>query len=493
MGAYEDAKNSRIERIYENALELFIFFDESGMILGGNKTAKEDLGYKDGFEGVNITDVFPRVMRMNGKNVESYGLTEGKYTETVAYRKNLTCFAVDFRVIIEQTETGFLGICMCVNAAVRANAIKDMVKAKEKVEDAMKVRNEFVSNVTHELRTPVNGIKGISKNLMETDLNKDQLDSINVIQLCCSNMIQIINNLLDFSKMEAGKFTLEEREFSFHEFMDKTIAMNITPINEKGLKLLLNISSEIPDQLIGDELRISQIITNLLSNAVKFTAVGQIIVDVCKSMEVNGYIELFFMISDTGIGIAKEDMHKLFKSFSQVDASITRRFGGTGLGLAIVKELVELMDGEIQVDSEAGKGTTFSFSIRLKLPSVGEQKSAYEKGAFVYDGTQRRAISSITDESYAADELYRFGSSDNIKELKSTLEKLVICIEMENWEKAEGFASTVKKLVSDNSEIKKKAFCMEMVIRKSDHDNSLEAYNDFVKMLQDYIKEEELS
>lgn len=489
MGAYEDAKNSKMEKIYENALELFIFFDKFGMILGGNKTAKEDLGYKDGFDDVNITDVFPRVMRMNGDYVESYDLTEGRYTETVAYRKNLTCFAVDFRVMMEKTEEGFFGICMCVNAAVRAGAIKDMVKAKEKVEDAMKVRNEFVSNVTHELRTPVNGIMGISKNLMETNLDKEQLESVNVIQLCCSNMIQIINNLLDFSKLEAGKFTLEEREFSFHEFMDKTIAMNITPINEKGLRLLLNVSSEIPDKLIGDELRISQIITNLLSNAVKFTSVGQIIVDVCKTMEMNGFIELFFMVSDTGIGIAKEDMHKLFKSFSQVDASITRRFGGTGLGLTIVKELVELMDGEIQVDSEVGKGTTFSFSIRLKLPSAGEQTSAYERGAFVYDGNKRRAVSSITDESYAIDELYHFGSSDNIRELKSTLEKLVICIEMENWEKAEGFAATVKKLVSDNADVKKKAFRMEMTIRKSNHDDSLEAYNGFVEMLRDYMKE----
>lgn len=489
MGAYEDAKNSKIEKIYENALELFIFFDEFGMILGGNQTAKEDLGYKDGFENVNITDVFPRAMRMNGKYVESYDLTEGKYTETVAYRKNLTCFAVDFRVIMEQTEKGFLGICMCVNASVRANAIKDMVKAKEKVEDAMKVRNEFVSNVTHELRTPVNGIMGISKNLMETDLDKDQLESMNVIQMCCSNMIQIINNLLDFSKLEAGKFTLEEREFSFHEFMDRTIAMNITPINEKGLKLLLNVSSEIPDKLIGDELRISQIITNLLSNAVKFTAVGQIIVDVCKTMEINGNIELFFMVSDTGIGIAKEDMHKLFKSFSQVDASITRRFGGTGLGLTIVKELVELMDGEIRVDSEVGKGTTFSFSIRLKLPSAGEKVRAYESGAFVYDGNKRRAVSNITDETYAVDDLYHFGASANIKELNATLEKLVICIEMENWDKAEEFAAIVKKLVSDNADVKRKAFRMEMTIRKSDHDDSLEAYNEFVEMLKDYIKE----
>ena len=206
-------------------------------------------------------------------------------------------------------------------------------------------------------------------------------------------MIEIINNLLDFSKLEAGKFTLEEREFSFREAMDKIIAMNINQINEKGLSLLLNISPEIPERIIGDELRITQILTNLINNAVKFTSMGQIVVDVVKTMELNDTVELFFMVMDTGIGIAPEDMDKLFKSFSQVDAYITRRFRGSGLGLTIVKELVELMDGEVHVESEKGKGSTFSFSIRVKkVENEWETKQAYSSGKFVYDGTSRKEI-----------------------------------------------------------------------------------------------------
>lgn len=481
------------KHFFEHSLEMVLFFDKKGTIVEGNKTAKIELGYGDDLKGKSICSIFSKVLQYEKESLEVFDddararMKEGKTFETVAYRKNQTCFAVDLKIVIEEKEGAFFGMCMALNTAVKVGAIKDMVKAKEKVEDATKVRNEFVSNVTHELRTPVNGILGISRNLLETELDDQQKESVNIIHMCCKNMIAIINNLLDFSKLEAGKFMIEEREFSFREAIDKIIAMNINQVNDKGLKLLLNISPEIPDRIIGDELRISQILTNLINNAVKFTSVGQIVVDVVKTMEINDTVELFFMVMDTGIGIAPEDMDKLFKSFSQVDASITRRFGGSGLGLTIVKELVELMDGEIHVESEKGKGSTFSFSIRVKrADSEIENSKAYASGKFVYDGTIRREINDMDEEVYRIEEIYCLGSPENRREIKNTMEKLIICIEMENWDKAEIFAGTIKKLVENDKELKRKAFRVEMTVRKSDYDKAMEQFNELKVALEAY-------
>ena len=498
MGMIKNTMERKWKFLFEKSLEMVLFFDNKGCIIDGNDSAKKELGYGEELEEISICKVFPKVLQSEKTCLEVVdkhalqAMKEGKTVETVAYRKNQTCFDVDLKIVIENQEDNFFGMCLAVNASAKVGAIKDMVKAKEKVEDATKIRNEFVSNVTHELRTPVNGILGISKNLMETELDEQQKESIEIIHMCCSNMIEIINNLLDFSKLESGKFSLEEREFSFRKAIDKIIAMNINQVNDKGLKLLLNISPDIPDQIIGDELRISQILTNLINNAVKFTSVGQIVVDVVKTMELNDTVELFFMVMDTGIGIAPEDMDKLFKSFSQVDASITRKFGGSGLGLTIVKELVELMDGEVHVESEKGKGSTFSFSINVKkVDSEIENSKAYASGKFVYDGTTRREISDFDEEMQNIEAIYCLGSQENLKEIKNTMEKLIICIEMENWDKAEIFAETIKKLLESDKELKRKAFRVEMTVRKAEYDKAVEQYNELTKAVREYFSESE--
>ena len=484
------------EKIWENSMEAILLFDEEGKIVSANATAKKELGYADTILGQSMATVFPKLFTIQSGKIaiidenSKNKLLDNRVVEDTAYRANQTCFAVDVKVLLEpkMDENSFFGMCCFINTATKVGAIKDMVKAKEKVENATKVRNEFVSNVTHELRTPVNGILGISKNLMDTPLDEQQKESIQIIHMCCSNMIQIINNLLDFSKLEAGKFTLEEREFSFRQALEKIIAMNINQVNEKGLKLILNISPEIPEHVIGDELRITQILTNLLNNAVKFTSVGQIMVDVVKTYELNNMVELFFIVMDTGIGIAPEDMDKLFKSFSQVDASITRKFGGSGLGLTIVKELVELMDGEIHVESEKGKGSTFSFSIRLKKADQEVVESrAYASGKFVYERSTRREIKDIDEEIYNIEEIYRLGSADNIRELHAAMEKLIICLEMENWDKAEIFSETVKKLVETDKDLKRKAFRVEMTVRKADGEAAIAQYKELEKALEETV------
>lgn len=259
-------------------------------------------------------------------------------------------------------------MCYARNIARQKETTKELISAKVEVEEIHKERNEFVANVTHELRTPVNGVMGLAQNLLDTDLSIEQRESVEIITQCCDNMIKIINNILDFSKLQAGKFTIENREFSFHQMMDSLVKVNMPQVDSKGIKLICNVSADIPDMLIGDELRITQVLNNLMSNAIKFTSVGQIVINVVKTIELDDEIELFFMVIDTGIGIAQNEMDKLFKSFSQADASITRKFGGTGLGLSIVKSLVEMMGGTINVESEKGRGSTFSFSVRVKRP-----------------------------------------------------------------------------------------------------------------------------
>lgn len=466
----------------EMMTEMLFQFDKEGRIFYWNRAAVKLLGYQEGFQEVNITDIFGKVLKIHNGKIrlqENIFIKEEdgcQIIETVAYRKNQTICPVELRLNMQEKRQESFGICAAADRSAQKKAEKEVKKAEKTMEEANQLRNEFVSNVTHELRTPVNGILGFTENLLESELSGEQEESLRIIEHCCHNMMRIINNLLDFSKLEAGKFTIEEKEFRFREFIDKTIETNLTKINDKGLRLMVNISPEIPDYVIGDELRLGQVLNNLISNAVKFTPTGQIIIDAAKTMETEKEMELFFMVMDTGIGISEEEKDKLFKSFSQVDTSITRRFGGTGLGLSISKELVSLMNGEIDVQSEKGKGSTFSFSVRLK--KVQSDKGTPEEiygGWYTYEGLGKVRVEEV--DPYAAEEIYRFGSAENRKEMSSVLEKLVICIEMENWQKAENFAGTVKKLITiENQELHRKAFRLELTVRKADKEKSLEQY-----------------
>ena len=379
-----DRMIKRYRAIFENSDDMILYFDEDGEVCEKNKVAMELLGY-DEEESINVQDIF-RTSLKREKDGKIY-LNSGNYGdrfEAVAYRKNETCFSVKLYVVLLPEAAGCYGVCVGRDIAEQKKNKRELSSAQSVVEVAQKERDEMVANVTHELRTPVNGIKGLTTNLLDTELTGEQRESLNIIMQCCENMIKIINNILDFSKLQAGKFTIEYREFSFHHFMDNLVKVNQPQVEEKGLKLVCNVGEDVPDRIICDELRLTQVINNLLSNATKFTSVGQITINVIKSVELADEIELFFMVIDTGIGIAPNEMDKLFKSFSQVDASITRKFGGTGLGLSIVKELVGMMGGEINVESEKGRGSTFSFSVRAKKVDAASQTPAESREASSY-------------------------------------------------------------------------------------------------------------
>ncbi|MSS64475.1 ATP-binding protein [Velocimicrobium porci] len=483
--------------LFEHTLEVILFFDEKGIICDCNQAAYKELGYDTIIGQVSIMDIFRRVFQKSRDGFRFLLKEEmNEVIETVAYRKNLTCYPVDLKISIQKDENFYLGFCSAVSIASKRAAMKDAKKAKVVVEKVNQVQNEFVANVTHELRTPVNGIMGLTNNLLETSMEPSQMESLRIIDRCCQNMIKIINNLLDFSKLEAGKFTIEEKEFSFRKFMDKAVEANLPAINEKGLKLIVSVSPDIPDNLIGDELRLTQILNNLLSNAVKFTNAGNIVIDVIKTYQENEDIELFFVIIDTGIGISEEEKDKLFKSFSQVDASITRRFGGTGLGLSIVKELVELMNGSVNVESEKGKGSTFSFTVRLKLKKE-QQNQNMQSGSFVYKGLEKMSVDSSKylfpiDSYHETDKIHQFGTEENKEVIQGAMEKLIICIEMDNWEKAEHFAGVVKSMISEEQkELRRSAFRLELTVRKEQHEKALEQYNALKEVLEPYLKNKE--
>jgi nitrogen-specific signal transduction histidine kinase len=380
----------------------------------------------------------------------------------------MTCFPVELNIAMMVCSYGEeVYVCTAVDMTRYKESIRKVEETKIQMQESMKARDAFVANVTHELRTPVNGIKGHAELLMEQEEDFQKSNYIKMILDCCITMEGIINNILDFSKLEAGKFQLDEKPFSFYALMSKLEKMFTMLTVRKGLRFMMNMAQEIPDALIGDELRLTQILNNLVSNAVKFTEQGYVGVEITLNQRIDDEVELFIMVVDTGIGLSPEDKDKLFKSFSQVDASITRKYGGTGLGLSITKELVNMMRGKVWADGEKGKGSSFSFTVRLKLQDTPEA-NANDANLRAWMTTNK--LNKIAGEQ---DLMYEFGSDINKRELKKYFEKLSISMDMDSWQKAESFATTLKQLMKGGSkELQRAVFKMEMAIRKSDCDKA---------------------
>ena len=251
---------------------------------------------------------------------------------------------------------------------------ENLVQAKHAAEQAMRARSQFLANMSHEIRTPMNGVLGMANVLAETPLNAEQREYLQTIRNSGDSLLKIVSDILDFSKIEAGKVEIEEVEFDLRSRVASNLQLFAASAREKNLTLSSTYADAVPLRVIGDPVRISQALSNLLGNAIKFTESGSISVNVGVHAREGDDLMLKFDVRDTGIGISKAAIERICDPFSQEDVSTTRRFGGTGLGLTISRQLVELMGGELAVESDQGVGSCFSFTIKLCV--AGEQTAA---------------------------------------------------------------------------------------------------------------------
>jgi len=372
--------NSLLNSLLQSIPDIVFYKSLSGTYLGCNKTFELKFGLTETqVKGKLNEDLFPADLANDLDQLEK----QVKATSSTVDRelwvaiKDGKDVLLDYRVnpiLNESGEvSGLIGIAR--DTTERYNDKQALEKAKDEANSANMAKSMFLANMSHEIRTPMNGIIGMTDILMETGLSPEQIEFLQIIKLSGDNLLAIINDILDFSKIEAGKITLEKIDFNLTEKINETVKLLDFQAQKKGLYLTSIINPDIPATINGDPLRIKQILINLINNAIKFTTEGGVHCDIDKSEQSPGKIKLLFKISDTGLGISQEGKTRLFQSFSQTDASISRKFGGTGLGLTISKRLVELMHGEIGVESKIGHGSTFWFTAEFGIPEMTSELS----------------------------------------------------------------------------------------------------------------------
>ncbi len=247
---------------------------------------------------------------------------------------------------------------------------------KEAAEAASRAKSEFLANVSHEIRTPINGILGMIELALDTELTGDQRGYLNAVKVSADSLLTVISDILDFSKIEARRLDLELLEFNLRDCLGDMLKPLALRAHQKQLELACHVPLEVPEKVVGDPGRLRQVILNLVGNAIKFTERGEVLVKVAKLTRSAEHAEVQFSVADTGIGIPADKQQLIFEAFAQADGTTTRRYGGTGLGLAICRQLAGMMGGRIWVESEAGKGSTFHFKVKMRLPQEASQPSA---------------------------------------------------------------------------------------------------------------------
>ncbi|AQU99979.2 response regulator [Desulfococcus multivorans] len=310
----------------------------------------------------------------NGQTIKG---REWRYTDRQGRTRWMLC---DMRPIFGHTGEilGLIGVSRDITEIKQKE--EELRRAKSAADRANRAKSEFLANMSHEIRTPMNAVIGMTYLAMQTPLTPKQMDYLQKIHVSAHSLLRIINDILDFSKIEAGKLDMEQVTFHLEEVMNNVSVLISGKTRDKGLELLIAVSRDVPQVLVGDPVRLSQILINLLGNAVKFTEKGEIVVSVTTQKNVGSNVTLGFEVRDTGIGMTRDQAEKLFNPFTQADSSTTRRYGGTGLGLTISKRLVELMGGEIEIESEIGKGSVFRFTAVFGLDENARRKRVQAVG-----------------------------------------------------------------------------------------------------------------
>lgn len=355
----------RYQILTEKARDIILFLDTDGNIMDVNEAAVKAYGYtNEEFLRLNLREL--RAEGIITKRLLEKSVQEGSLYKTLHYRKDKSVFPVEVSSQGAEIDGKPIVISIIRDITEREEAEKALQEAKNAAEIANKTKSEFLANMSHEIRTPLNGIVGMVDLTLLGDLDVEQRENLTIVKSCTNQLLTVINDILDFSKMEAGKLSIQKISFNVKDLIEQTIKAHSHRAANKGIELNYAFSSTIPEYLIGDPNRLQQILNNLISNAIKFTDSGEVWVKIKRINIANDLVELLFSVEDTGIGISEENLGDIFKSFSQVDGSFTRRFGGTGLGLAISRQLSEIMGGRLWAESKIGLGSKFHFTLKFE-------------------------------------------------------------------------------------------------------------------------------
>ncbi len=365
------ASEKKYRSIFENATEGIFQTTPDGQLVTANPAMVRIMGYDSEEEMIRLVTNIRDQFYVNPEKREELSetmLRDGyvKNFETRFYRKDGGIIHISLSGHLVRDEHGrpiqYEGILEDITRRKRTEELKI---AKEAAEAATRAKSDFLANMSHEIRTPMNAVIGLTELALKTDLSPRQQDYLDKIQISANSLLGIINDILDFSKIEAGRLELEHAEFRLGDVLKNLTDLFTDKVSQKGIELIISVADGVPTHLVGDSLRLSQLLINLTNNAMKFTDRGEVVIRVALITRKEDRVRLRFEVADSGIGIDRAVLPTLFSSFSQADSSTTRRYGGTGLGLAICKQLVELMGGEIGVESESDKGSTFYFTAEL--------------------------------------------------------------------------------------------------------------------------------
>ena len=367
-------RTAYLDALIENSPVAVVVHDESGVVRFLNPAFKRLFQYEESeIQIARLDELIASPECLAEAQELSRQLAAGQpvHASTRRRRKDGTLLDVEIYGVplrVEGHLTGAYGLYLDITEQRRAE--RDLLRAKEAAEAASRAKSEFLAVMSHEIRTPMNGVLGMTELALDTDLDAEQREYLEVVKSSANTLLTILNDILDFSKIEAGKLELDILEFDLRSSLGDLLKTLAVRAQEKGLELAYSVEPEVPRRLLGDPGRLRQVLINLVGNAIKFTGRGEVVLRV--SAESNNLTQaiLRFTVTDTGVGIPAEILHVIFQPFSQGDSSTTRRFGGTGLGLSISARLVEMMGGNIGVESQPGRGSTFHFTARFDLPAA---------------------------------------------------------------------------------------------------------------------------
>ena len=366
-----ESSEERYRLIVETAFDAFLGIDSTGNITEWNAQAEAAFGWsrmeaigrplsafilfdQEAEDSQALRDI------LSSANADSVH----KRIEITALHRNGKRFPVEMTLSAVHHRQKRLFAAFVHDVTERKAVEKEREDSKQAAEAASRAKSEFLANMSHEIRTPLNGVIGMTDLVLETDLSTEQREYLETVKLSADSLLYVINEILDFSKIEAGRLELEDEDFDLHDCMESTLKTLALRADEKRLELLCEVAADVPPTVRGDSIRLRQILINLVGNAIKFTRHGEVSLKASLDTKDGESVILHFVVSDTGIGIAPEKLKVIFESFAQADTSTTREFGGSGLGLTISRCLVEMMGGQIWVESQVGHGSQFHFTIR---------------------------------------------------------------------------------------------------------------------------------